>query len=303
MESELWPNMLCAVREAGIPALLLNARLSGQSFRSWSRVKNTAAEILSTFDLILAQSETAAERFKALGAKNVKTSGNIKYSAAPLPSDALALSGLRLTLGNRKLWVYASSHAGEEALACRIHKTLKSEGLHDLLTIIVPRHPERRRDIAGVCLEQGVKFCLRSNNTALPTPDDDVYVADTLGELGLFYTLSDIGMIGRSFSDDGGGGHNPIEAAQLGCAVLTGPNNQYQKELYADMRAENAVIETKNERELKDALKRLLTDQKYLKQQQENALRFAQSKKDVVHGVLKQIMPYIDDGREHIDAA
>lgn len=292
MESELWPNILIALKERSVPLALINARLSDRSFANWSRAKGFASQIIGCFSLILAQTEKDASHYRALGASNVVVTDNIKYSAAPLPYDADALAALQLAIADRPVWVYASTHAGEESLACRAHKVIK-EKVPDLLTIIVPRHPERREAVADACFEEGVKFRLRSNNNALPVIDDDIYIADTLGELGLFYTLCPIAMIGRSFSDDGGGGHNPVEAAQLGCAVLTGPNNQYQRQIYDDMQEFAAVMEAKDETEFTAILEELLTNPAKLKIQQSKAAAFVDRKTHVVDVVLKELQPLL----------
>ena len=301
MESELWPNMLLQLKKRNIPAVLVNARLSDTSYRNWSYAKDAARTIVQSFSLVLAQTEKDADYYRALGAANVVVSDNIKYSAQPLEHDALALSALKLSIGDRPVWVYASTHAGEESLACRVHKSLK-ETLPNLLTIIVPRHPQRREEIAGVCFENSAKYTLRSNNTALPAIDDDIYIADTLGELGLFYTLCDIAMIGRSFSDDGGGGHNPVEAAQLNCVVVTGPKNQFQRQLYDDMRSDDAVIEVQDERELGAVIGDLLLNEQKFADIKTRTSLFASRKAQVVDGVLEKIAPLLRD-TENRDAA
>lgn len=301
MESELWPNTLLQLKRRDVPTVLVNARLSDKSYRNWSYAKDAARKIVRCFALILAQTEKDAGHYRALGAQNVVVSDNIKYSAQPLGHDPLALSALKLAIGDRPVWVYASTHAGEESLACRIHKTLQ-EKIPNILTIIVPRHPQRREEIAGVCFENGVKYTLRSNNTALPAIDDDIYIADTLGELGLFYTLCDIAMIGRSFSDDGGGGHNPVEAAQLGCAVVTGPQNQFQRQLYDDMQSGNAVIEVRSEEELAGVLNELLSNVQKLAEIKTRTTLFASRKSHIVDGVLEKLAPFLHD-MESRDAA
>lgn len=299
MESELWPNMLLSIKDRKIPAVLVNARLSEKSFRWWNTIPASGKYLLSSFARIFAQSEKDAGRFHAIGAKNVLVTENLKYSATPLPYDDTALTTLKTALGTRKLWVYASTHQGEEELACNTHKKLK-EQWPDILTIIVPRHPDRREEIAAVCFENGLKYTLRSQNTALPAADDDIYIADTLGELGLFYNLTDIAMIGRSFSSDGGGGHNPIEAAQLGCAVLTGPNNQYQRQVYDDMRMAGAVIEIMTEDILHETIHDLLSTPEKMQRQQEKSARFVEQKLHVVQTIMKEIEPILDQiGRNH----
>lgn len=293
MESELWPSLLMGLKERNVPAVLINARLSEQSFGKWQFARNLIRDLLSCFTLIIAQTPEDAERFITFTDKRrVSVCDNIKYGAAPLPYDAEALAALKIALGERPLWVYASTHAGEESLACRIHKSLK-ETIPDLLTILVPRHPERREEISGVCFENNVKYRLRGHHAVLPSPDDDLYIADTLGELGLFYSLCPIAMIGRSFSDDGGGGHNPVEAAKLGCAVITGPNNQYQRQLYDDMQAMSAVVETKDEIELAAVLKELITEPHVLESLQRKTSVFITKKTHVIDDILKSIEPLL----------
>lgn len=288
MESELWPNMLRAIKKQEIPAVLINARMSDQSFNRWKFFQNNIKEILSAFSIILAQTKKDKERFQSLGALNVSVSDNLKYSAAPLPVDQTCLSNLKEVIGARPVWLYASTHEGEETLAGRIHTEL-GEDFSDLLTIIVPRHPERRDDISHELNIMGLKTVFRGEEKILPAPETEIYVVDTLGELGLFYSLSPIAVIGRSFSNDGGGGHNPIEAAQLDCAVLTGPNIQYQTQLFQDMFDADAAKQLTTEDELYKQIKLLLTDERQLQNFINNAKKFADSKKNIVQNIMNEI--------------
>jgi len=294
MESELWPNMLATIKNENIPTFLINARMSPKSYRNWSLLKPLATEMLSTFKKILCQTKIDAQYYKKLGAGDVSVSGNIKYSSAPLNYDTDSLTKLKLSLNDRKYWVFASTHDGEEEMACRVHKILQKT-YPDILTIIVPRHPERRNEIEQACKTMGLNTVLRGQNKSLPTDDTNIYIVDTLGELGLFYRLSSIAMIGRSFSNDGGGGHNPIEAAQLDCAILTGPNTQYQKQLFAEMLATGAVQKTQTEDDLLSALQTLLSNptecQKYIKAAQE----YAASKDDIIKRVMDNLKPFLGD--------
>ncbi len=160
MESELWPSMMCALQERKIPAILLNARLSPRSLSRWQMAPETARLLLGTFTRILTQTETDAQSFRTLGAMSVHVSGNLKYAAAALPVNEADLDVLRQAAGDRPRWVFASTHAGEEEMACRIHKALVQD-IPDLLSIIVPRHPERRADIVTSCQNLGVTLQLR----------------------------------------------------------------------------------------------------------------------------------------------
>ncbi|MBN8522065.1 MAG: 3-deoxy-D-manno-octulosonic acid transferase [Alphaproteobacteria bacterium] len=289
MESELWPNMLMEIQSRQIPALLVNARLSNKSYRYWRCLGSSARTILNTFKIILAQTDIDAKRFKKLGSRHVVVTDNLKYSAAPLPVNE---QDILITSLNRPLWVYASTHQGEESLACRIHARLKKH-IPNLLTIIIPRHPERRDHVSAEILSYNLTFTQRGDNHALPRPGDDIYLVDTLGELGLFYRISPIAMIGRSFSDDGGGGHNPIEAAQLNCAVLTGPHVKFQQEIFNDMLAVHACEQVTSENDLFNTLLSLLTDDHERQKLQDAARRFAENKSGVIHRVMAEIKPFI----------
>ncbi|MCE7886351.1 MAG: 3-deoxy-D-manno-octulosonic acid transferase [Alphaproteobacteria bacterium PRO2] len=297
MESELWPNMLIDIKSRGIPAILVNARLSEKSFRRWSWFGGAAKEVLGAFSLILAQGEKEAARFRALGAANVIATGNIKYSAKPLSFSETDLKAVGGAIGQRPVWLYASSHKGEESLACRVHQKLKLK-FPDLLTIIVPRHPERRQDIIATCEQANLKFILRGEIRILPSYDTDIYIADTFGELGLFYRLAPLACIGRSFSDDGGGGHNPIEAAQLNCAVLYGPNVQFQKELFEEMSNAGGALGVNTESELEEAVGAFLSNPQKLAAMQQNGLEFTRVKSRVVDIVIESIAPWLDFSAE-----
>lgn len=220
VESELWPNLLAGIRRRKIPAVLVNARMSEKTFRYWRLIKGMAREILQTFDLCLAQNQAEAERLRQLGARNVKVSGNLKYAAAALPCDFAQLAALENALGARPRLVWASTHPGEEDIACRIHRELQPLA-PQLLTIVVPRHPQRGRDIAALAGKAGLKTGLRSEGD-LPDAECGFYIADTLGETGLFYRLSPLCILGGSFVPVGG--HNPIEPAQAGCQIFYGPH-------------------------------------------------------------------------------
>ncbi len=196
-ESEFWPNMLAAVKQRGIPAALLNARMSEKSFKRWRFLRGAIKELLSAFSLCLAQNESEAARLTALGAQNVQISGNLKYAAAPLPCDEQKYAELEAVLGSRPRLLWASTHPGEEEIALQLHSALRKISA-ELLTIIVPRHPERGAEIAALAENLGMTAPRRSAR-ALPRPQDGIYIADTLGELGLFYKLSPLCIMGGSF--------------------------------------------------------------------------------------------------------
>lgn len=291
MESELWPAMLCGLQKRHTPVVLLNGRLSPRSRQRWNMLPGTARILLNTFSLILTQTEDEAAAYRILGAAHVSASGNLKYAAQALPVNEADLAALKNATQGRPLWVYASTHKGEEEMACRLHQRLISH-LPDLLTIIVPRHPERRDDIVKACGHMRVQ--LRTDAKALPARDTQIYVADTLGELGLFYRLSPLACIGRSFSDDGGGGHNPIEAAQLGCAVIHGPYVQNLQQIYDDMGKTGAVMPVASEDDFYETLAALLTQPQLLQTLSKAGQDFTQSQSAVLTNILDQVLPLAD---------
>lgn len=291
MESELWPNMLAAIRARKIPAALVNARLSPRSVRRWQKLRGVISELLSTFAIILAQTDEDAVNFRNLGAPRVTVTDNLKYAAAPLPLDDAALPALFAAVGARPLWVYASTHDGEEDLACRLHKAVATQ-LPDLLTIIVPRHPERRTAITETCARHGLTSRLRSTGGA-PQTEDSIYVADTMGELGLFYRLAPVACIGRSFSNDGGGGHNPIEAAQLGCAVIHGPHIQNLQALFDEMNKAGAALRLSDEADFETQLRRLLTDSAACDALRERGANFVMTKAQILKRVVGDLSPVL----------
>ena len=292
LESELWPNMLHAIKKRNIPAVLVNARLSEKSFLSWSRFRKSTAEMLSTFQKVLCQTDLDKTRFDELGATNTITTDNIKFSAKALGFDESAAQAFADAVSGRPLWVYASTHKAEEKIACDVHTMLKTQ-FPTLLTIVVPRHPERRDEIKAACSATDSKIRFRGTDKKLPGSDDDVYIADTLGELGLFYNIAPIACIGRSFSDDGGGGHNPIEAAQLGCAVLHGPNVQNLQEIFNDMNNHRAAFRVATPQELIETLTQLFTDEGKRSKLQNAGIEYARRKNQVINHVMKELEPIL----------
>ncbi|MCA0369997.1 MAG: 3-deoxy-D-manno-octulosonic acid transferase [Proteobacteria bacterium] len=238
MESELWPNMLQETHRRGTPLILMNARMSEKSVQRWGLFPGTFKRLLNCFDLILTQTPEQEAAFLAAGARHVQVGGNIKFAAPPLSWDQETLLSLQAQIGPRPFWVAASTHEGEEDLACKAHLRLK-EQFPDLLTIIIPRHPERARAL-GPRLSQSGEVCVRSKNAPI-TGATDFYLVDTMGELGLFFHMSPLVLLGGSITPIGG--HNLIEPANLDCAVLVGPHMFKQEEIMYHFRQGNAFVE------------------------------------------------------------
>lgn len=220
VDSEIWPNMLAQSRGRGMKLAIVNGRMSERSFKGWRLAPRTAAAILGLFDLCLAQDDESAARLSRLGARDVRVSGNLKADAPPLPANAAKLDALRAAIGNRPVLLAASTHPGEDETILPAHDALKRTH-RDLLTVIVPRHPERGAAIAMLC---GARAAQRRSQGRDPDADTSIYIADTMGELGLFYRIAPFAFIGGSLVPHGG--QNPLEPARLGCAVLAGPHTE-----------------------------------------------------------------------------
>lgn len=226
VESELWPNLLLETRRRNIPLALVNARLSARSFAGWRRLPGFARRIFSVFDVCLAQDDAVAQRLTSLGARNVHITGNLKADAPPLPADESALAGLRDAIGARPVFLAASTHSGEDEAVLEAAAALKD---FRALTIIVPRHSERGPEIESLAQLRGLS-CLRRRNSPLPASETEVYVADTMGELGLFYRVARVAFLGGSLIPHGG--QNPLEPARLSVPVIAGPHTGNFDDIY-----------------------------------------------------------------------
>ena len=227
-ESDLWPNLIVTASARGIPLILVNAKLSERSFNRWKFASSTIGALLRRFDLCLAQSTAHAARYRDLGAPRITTTGNLKLDVPEPSADPDKLQALKAAIGNRPTIAAASTHAGEEAMLIETHRRLRHSFPH-LHTIIAPRHPDRGPGILAIVQAAGLAASLRSRGD-LPKPDDDIYVLDTLGELGLVYRLAPIVFIGGSLASHGG--QNPIEPIKLGAAILHGPHVWNFAEIY-----------------------------------------------------------------------
>lgn len=255
-ESELWPNLICQVNAKGIPLVLVNARLSARSFERWQRLPWFIGSLLSKIDLCLAQSRDDATRLLRLGAPRVQIAGNLKYDAPAPPVDAKSFAELTGMIGARPVWIAASTHEGEEEIAAGVHRRLAVRFPH-LLTIIAPRHPRRAAAIAQMLDNQGLSYALRSAGTRIALRTS-VYVADTMGEMGLFYRLGSVVFVGKSLA--GHGGQNPIEPAKLGSAVLHGPHVGNFRDVYEMLDEAHGALAVPDADSLARALELLLSD-------------------------------------------
>lgn len=216
-ESELWPTLLSACHTRDLPVVLVNGRMSASSFQVWRHIPGVARHMLSCFAWVSARSKVDAQRLRTLGAITQTDPGDLKTAAPPLPVQAAEMAHLQAFIGARPVFVAVSTHAGEEAQVAQA-TYLARQTCPTLLTIVVPRHPERGAEVASL-----LNSAPRRALDALPTAQDAFWVCDTLGELGLFFRLATCVFVGNSLPGCHGGGHNPFEPARLGCAMATGP--------------------------------------------------------------------------------
>jgi len=289
IESEFWPNMLGEISARRIPLILVNARISTRSFDGWRRFPGTIRSLLDRFDLCLPQTETDRERLAALGARRIGPAGNLKFAADALPADDRALAALRAALGDRPCWLAASTHPGEEEVIAAVHRLLVQR-LPRLVTLIVPRHPGRGPQIAQMLAAGGMSVALRSTGE-MPAETTAVYVADTVGELGLFYRLAPVAFIGGSLITHGG--QNLLEPAKLGCAVVHGPDMANFAAIVAEMREAGATETAGDAPTIAAAVGRLLGDDALRADRIAAAAKVARRKAHILDTVMTALAPWL----------
>ncbi len=233
VESELWPRLMAETAGSGVPMMLVNGRVSARSARRWRLAPGMASALLRMFVRIAAQDAETAARLAAMGADPARIAGigNLKASADPPDCDDAVLEALRRHLAGRPVWLAASTHEPEEEAVAEAHR---AAGLPGLLTILAPRHPDRGGKIAAMLTGRGLAVARRSRGE-LPGTGTAVWLADTLGETGLWFRLAPVAFLGGSLADRGG--HNPFEPAALGAAILHGPSTANFAPAYAELNA------------------------------------------------------------------
>ena len=255
VETEIWPNVMASAREQGIPVALVNARLSARSARGYARLGKFTRDTLAGFSLIAAQSKSDDRRFRRIGAEPeaMHVVGSIKFDidlAARRSQLEVIAEELGRDIKSRPLWAAASTHPGEEQLVIDAYQALSERGLSTRL-LLAPRHPNRTGDIIKLLEKAGLKYQKRSDNVPVNV-ETDVLLIDTLGELSAFLGLADVAFIGGSLVPRGG--HNPIEAAAWGCAVITGPHVINFATIVRDMERGGAIRVVTDQHELADRL-------------------------------------------------
>lgn len=254
-ESEIWPNLMMEAHRRSVPVGIINGRMSDRSFRRWSRLPSLARPILTPLAFLTAQSDADAQRFRALGAP-ASSPGNLKFDVPPLPVEDAARVMLATAIGARPVLLAASTHPGEEEQVIALAQGLRNS-LPDLLTILAPRHPQRGEAVAMLLALAGEQGGRRSLGE-VPKPGESFHIADTLGELGLLFSLSTLAFMGGSLVDHGG--HNPIEPIKLGCPVISGPHVANFRDIYGDLDAARGVVIAPDRDKLQRHALALLTD-------------------------------------------
>ncbi|MBQ7659269.1 MAG: 3-deoxy-D-manno-octulosonic acid transferase [Alphaproteobacteria bacterium] len=289
-ESEFWPAMLSAVKKRNIPIILVNGRISNKSFKRWQQFEFVIKEILDCFSLCLGQSDEDTYRLKVLGAKNTASLGNLKYAGLPLPVDKQKEDEMKEQFAGRPIWLVSSTHDDEEFKIGRFLKDLEKKIPH-LLTVIAPRHPHRGIEIKQKLENDfGLKVSLRSNDEKI-TPETNVYVADTIGELGIWYELIDVVFIGGSLIAHGG--QNFMEPSRYRDAVIVGPHMFNFTDAMNRAKRADAIIQVNDVLELIDMVQKLLTTPDLLEAKRSLAYNWATSEAKVLDGIVDKVKEYI----------
>ena len=294
-ESEFWPNMFQALARRNIPLIVVNARMSPRSAGRWARFPGTIAALLRNVRLCLAQSDADAAFLSTLGMPAVMSVGNLKYDAAAPTADARALSMLSGAIGTRPAWLAASTHPGEEDIIAQVHRAAGAQ-IPELLTMIAPRHHDRGEMIAAELTQQGFQIAQRSRNE-LPGPQTEIYIADSMGEMGVLFRAAPIVLMGKSLhlsSGAPGGGQNPIEPAKLGCAVLHGPLVSNFAATYSALDEACGALLVPDEAALTQALQLLFRDTALMRKMARAAQETVASMTGASDHTMAALAPWLD---------
>jgi 3-deoxy-D-manno-octulosonic-acid transferase len=298
VESELWPNLLLGLRRWGARTALVSARLSDASLKGWARAPAAARMVLGGFDLVMAQDAAAAAGLVKLGARDDGRL-NLKLIGAPLAVDAEVLAQTRVNLGGRPVLLAASTHPGEDDMVLEVFGFIKTQPERPLL-VLAPRHPVRGEALAAMARAQGFRTSRQSAGETIAPPTDilptEVYVADVLGELGLWFRLAKAALIGGSLVP-GIGGHNPLEAARLDCPVLAGPHVESWRAVYQGLEAAGGVRRVSGAPTLAGAFAEALSASIELIGQAARAKAFAQQQGGAVDGARDRLLALLPSRR------
>lgn len=289
-ESEFWPAMLSCIKRKNIPLILVNGRISNKSFKRWQQFEFVIKELLDCFTLCLGQSDEDAYRLRVLGAKNTMCLGNLKYAGLPLPVDEDKKNEISEQIKDRTVWLVSSTHDDEEMKIGRFLNDL-TQKIPNLLTVVVPRHPNRGAEIAQAMHEKlGLNVSLRSKNEKI-TPKTNVYLADTIGELGIWYDLIPLVFVGGSLIPHGG--QNFMEPSRCRDAVIVGPHMHNFTDAMNRARKADAVMQVNDVLDLMELVGNLLSNPDLLEAKRSLAYNWANGEAKVLDGIVEKIQGYI----------
>lgn len=287
LETEIWPNLLYYCQRRGVPALLVNARLSPDSYRGYLKFRRLSAPAIRSLSHIAARGAQDAERFLALGADpaNVSVTGNLKFDdEAPGETYGCALAA------DRPVWIAASTHAGEEEQVLDAFARVREE-FADCLLVIAPRHPERFDKVYHLFRRHGLEAARRSDDETGVRRDTDVYLLDTLGELSRFYACADVAFVGGSLVP--AGGHNVLEAARLGVPLVSGEHTANFAEMIGLFKDADAITVVADAAQLAAAVVRLLADGEFRRVRGERGQQVAQQNRGATESVMAILDAYL----------
>ncbi|MBD8892989.1 3-deoxy-D-manno-octulosonic acid transferase [Roseibium litorale] len=290
VESEVWPAAFDALKQRRIPFVLINGRLSAKSARNWSFIRSAGAYVFGCLDLCLAQSEADGKRLKALGCRRVEVPGNLKFDAEPPSAPAGEQAEISRQIGGRPRWLAALTHPGEDEVVLTAHLTLLEER-PDLLLLLAPRHPARADDVAAMVRAKGLGLARRSLGEPI-LPQTQVYLGDTLGEMGLLYGVSGVAFLGGSFADVGG--HNPVEAAALDTVIVSGPKVPNARPVYRSLWEAGASLRLEEPEELAGAISQLLEDRVRRQAMRAAAKEIIDGGRGALQRTLDALGPFLD---------
>ena len=295
METELWPNLLYYCKRRGVPTLLVNARLSAASYRAYLGLRRFSVTVVRMLSHIAARSATDAERFLALGADpaRVTIAGDLKFDAGAEDDIAEQSQSLRHRIAARRpVWIAASTHAGEEEQVLDAFERVR-QVLADCLLIIAPRHPERFDKVDELCRRRGLELVRRSAAAAPASRGADVYLLDSLGELPLFYACADAAFVGGSLTPVGG--HNVLEPAALGVALISGRHTANFTEVIDLFKAEDAIMIVADAAQLAAAVTTLLQDDALRRTRGARGQRLVRRHQGAIDSVMELLHKYLLD--------
>lgn len=280
-ESDFWPSLLKAIYKNKKPLILLNGRISDKSFARWQKFPHIIKSIQSLFTLSFGQTAEDARRLKVLGAQDVVSTGNLKFAAVNPPFDAEELKNIHQLIGNRPVWCMASTHDDEETQGADVHLEIAKK-FPNLLTVFVPRHPNRAENIIQMLQKKGLVVARRSKKEVI-TETTNIYLADTIGEMGLLYQIAPIVFVGGSLIKFGG--QNMLEPMRLSRTVVIGPHAFNFREIVKTAKEKEALIEVANKSELKEVIEKFLSNPESYQKMQQHAHALATSEMNVLDRV------------------